>query len=156
MDLGPLEYMVIGCPGNQFMSEIVPELNAIQEKGLIQVVDLLFIRKAADNTVTALEVSDLDDNERAAFGPMQESLLGLITPDDVLTLSNTLPVDTSAAIVLLEHLWLNSLENAVDRANGVVYIGGMIPHPTVQQVKQEMATAQAQNQDQSQPQQQNG
>ncbi len=150
MELGPLEYMVIGCPGNQFMREVVPQLNAIQEKGQIQVVDLLFIRKAADGTVTALEVSDLNDDERAAFGPMQESLLGLITPEDILTLSGPLPADTSAAIVLLEHLWLNQLEEAVDRANGIVYIGGMIPHPTVQQVEQELMAARAQNQNQSQ------
>ena len=146
MALGPLEYMVIACPGNQFMSEVVPELNAIQEKGLIQVVDLLFVRKNADDTVTALEVSDLDDEEQAAFGPMQQSLLRLITPEDVVTLSGTLPADTSAAIVLLEHPWLNRLEQAVEKANGVVYIGGMIPHPTVQQVEQEMVAAQNQNQ----------
>jgi Family of unknown function (DUF6325) len=156
MALGPLEYMVIGCPGNQFASEIMPELNAIQEKGLIRVVDLLFVRKNADDTVTALEVSDLDDDEQAAFGPMQESLMGLITPQDIMTLSSTLPADTSATIVLLEHLWLNKLEEAIERARGVVYIGGMIPHPTLQQVEQEMVAAQAQNQNQNQPQQQNG
>jgi len=150
MELGPLEYVVIGCPGNQFMREIVPQLNAIQEKGQIQVVDLLFIRKAADGTVTALEVSDLDDDERAAFGLIQESLLGLITPEDILTLSSTLPADTSAAIVLLQHPWLQQLEEAVDRANGIVYIGGMIPHPTVQQVEQELVAARAQNQKQEQ------
>ncbi len=145
MALGPLEYMVIGCPGNQFTSEIVPELSSIQEKGLIRVVDVLFVRKNADNTVSALEVSDLEDDEQAAFGPMQESLMGLITPQDIVTLSSTLPSDTSAAIVLLEHLWLQKLEEAVERANGVVHIGGMIPHPTVQQVEQELAT-QAQTQ----------
>jgi len=154
MALGPLEYLVIGCPGNQFTSEIVPELNSIQEKGLIQVVDLLFVRKHADDTVTALEVSDLEDDELAAFGPLLESLTGLITPEDVMTLSRTLPADTSAAIVLLEHRWLNTLEEAVERADGVVYIGGMIPYPTLQQVEQELVAAQAQNQ--NQPQQLNG
>ncbi len=150
MALGPLEYMVINCPGNQFMSEIVPELNAIQEKGLIQVVDLLFVRKNADDTVTALEVSDLDDDEQTAFGPMQQSLMGLITPEDIVTLASTLPADTSATIVLLEHLWLNNLEQAVERANGVVHLGGMIPHPTLQQVQQEMVAAQVQDQSQGQ------
>ncbi len=94
-------------------------------------VDLLFVRKNADDTVTALEVSDLEDDELAAFGPILESLTGLITPEDVMTLSRTLPADTSAAIVLLEHLWLNTLEEAVERADGVVYIGGMIPYPTL-------------------------
>lgn len=150
MILGPLEYMVIGCPGNQFASEIVPELNSIQEKGLIRVVDLLFVRKNADDTVTALEVRDLDDSEQAALGSIQESLMGLITPQDIVTLSSTLPVDTSATIVLLEHLWLSRLEEAVERANGVIHIGGMIPHPTLQQVEQELvAAAQAQNRNQN-------
>lgn len=154
MILGPLEYMVIGCPGNQFASEIVPELNSIQEKGLIRVVDLLFVRKNADDTVTALEVRDLDDSEQAALGSIQESLMGLITPQDIVTLSSTLPVDTSATIVLLEHLWLSRLEEAVERANGVIHIGGMIPHPTLQQVEQELvAAAQAQNRNQNQSQQ---
>jgi hypothetical protein len=41
-------------------------LNSIQEKGLLRVVDLLFVRKNADDTVTALEVSDLEDDELAA------------------------------------------------------------------------------------------
>lgn len=153
MTLGPLEYMVIACPGNQFASEIVPELNSIQEKGFIRVVDLLFVRKNADDTVTALEVHDLDDDEQAAFGSIRESLMGLITPQDIVTLSSTLPVDTSATIVLLEHIWLSRLEEAVERANGVIHIGGMIPHPTLQQVEQELVAAQAQNQNQNQPQQ---
>ncbi len=154
MALGPLEYIVIGCLGNQFTSEIVPALNAIQEKGLIQVIDLLFVRKNADDTVTALEVSDLEDDELVPFGPLLESLTGLITPEDVMTLSRALPADTSAVIVLLEHLWLNTLEAAVARANGVVYIGGMIPSPTLQQVEQELVAAQAHNQNQLE--QQNG
>ena len=143
MTLGPLEYMVIGCPGNQFKSEIVPELSSIQEKGLIRVVDVLFVRKNADNTVTVLEVSDLEGDELVAFSPMQESLSGLLTQQDIMTLSSTLPSDTSATIVLLEHLWLQALEKAVDRVNGVVYVGGMIPYSTLQQVNQEVTTTQA-------------
>jgi hypothetical protein len=148
MALAPLEYMVLGCPGNQFTEKIVPELNAIQDKGLIRVVDLIFVRKNADNTVTALEAHDLDDNERDALGSIRDSLMGLITPQDIVTLSDTLPADTSATIVLLEHLWLDQLETAVEQANGVVYMGGMIPHPTLQQVNQELTESQSRNQGQ--------
>ena len=144
MAIGPLEFMVIGCPGNSFASEIVPELNAIQEKGLIQVVDLLFIRKNADNTVTVLEIKDLNEEELAAFGRLKDSVMGLITHQDIATLSNVVPPDTSAAIVLLEHLWLGKLEEAVDRANGVVYIGGMVPPTAHEQLELEVAAAREQ------------
>ena len=146
MALGPLEYMVIGCSGNQFKSEIAPELNSIQQKGFARVVDLVFVRKNADDTVTALEVNDLEDHERSTLDPIKESLMGLITPQDIMILSSTLPNDTTATIVLLEHLWLNNLEQAVARANGIIYIGGMIPASTLEQVDQEMVAAQAQNQ----------
>jgi hypothetical protein len=47
MALGLLEYMVLGCAGNQFTSEIVPQLNALQEKGFLRVVDVLLVRKHA-------------------------------------------------------------------------------------------------------------
>ena len=67
MAIGPLEFVVIGYKGDRFTSEIVPELNSIQEKGLIRVVDLIFARKDTDGTVKALEVHDLNDEELAAL-----------------------------------------------------------------------------------------
>ena len=144
MAIGPLEYIVIGCPANQFASEIAPELNSIQEQGFIQVVDLLFIRKDANNTVTVLEMKDLNDEELAAFGPIKDRLTGVITHEDIVKLSGAVPPDTSAAIVLLEHLWIGRLETAVTRASGVVYIGGMIPPTAHEQLELELAAAQEQ------------
>ena len=156
MTIAPLEYMVIGCPGNQFMSEILPELNAIQEKGQMRVIDLLFVRKDADNTVTVLEARDLDEEERAAFGPMQEDLIGVVTHEDIATLSSTIPPDTSAVIVLLEHLWLGKLEAAVEKANGTIFIGGMIAPQVLEQLEQELVAAQQQAAQQQTGQSRNG
>jgi hypothetical protein len=46
MEIGPLEYVVLGFEDDQFASKVLPELNAIQASGLIRVVDLLFVSKA--------------------------------------------------------------------------------------------------------------
>ncbi|HEV2582622.1 MAG TPA: DUF6325 family protein, partial [Ktedonobacteraceae bacterium] len=67
MAIGPLEFVVIGCKGHQFSKEILPELNSIQEKGLFRVVDLFFVRKDNKGAISVLEVSDLNDEELAAF-----------------------------------------------------------------------------------------
>src|SRR5260370_39808598 len=96
MTIGPLEFVVIGCKGDRFTSEIVPELNSIQEKGLIRVVDLIFVRKDADGTVKALEVHDLNDDERASFDPIREDLMRILTPQDIALLTEAIPPDTSA------------------------------------------------------------
>ena len=147
MTMGPLEFVVIGCKGNQFTNEIVPELNAIQEKGLIRVVDLFFVRKDVNGTVTGLEVKDLNDEELAAFDPIKDDLMGLLTPEDIVLLTETVPAGTSAVIVLLEHAWLVRLNEGLNRAGAILLAGGMVPPASMEQLEAELEAAKRQNQD---------
>ena len=147
MPIGPLEFVVIGCKGQQFTSEIVPELNAIQEKGLIRVVDLIFVRKDTDGTVKALEVHDLNDEELAAFDPIKEDLMRILTPQDISLLTEAIPPDTSAVIVLLEHAWIVRLTESLNRADAVLLAGGMVPQTAMEQLEAELKAAQQQSQE---------
>ena len=142
MMVGPLELLVIGCPGRRFASDVLPELSAIQEQGLIEVVDMLFLRKTADERITVLEVSDLDDEELEAFASVKGHLTGAITHEDIVRLGSTLPPESSATVVLLEHHWLGRLEQAVAKANGTVYIGGMVSPTVLEQLELEHAATQ--------------
>ncbi len=141
MNIGPLEYVVIGFQDNQFMDEILPELNAIQEKGHIRVVDLLFVTKDADGTVTVREVSELSDEELAAYDSIAGDLMGLFTAEDVEKLAGELPPNTSAVIVLLEHTWTIGLTEAVRRAGGVLFTGGLVTPDALGRVSAELAAA---------------
>ena len=48
MTIGPVEYLILGFPGNKFTGEIVPELAKLIESGLVRIIDLTFISKDAD------------------------------------------------------------------------------------------------------------
>jgi Family of unknown function (DUF6325) len=146
MTIGPLEYIVIGCKGHQFTKEILPELNSIQEKGHIRVVDLSFVRKDSKGTVSVLEVHDLNDEELAIFDPLREDLVGFLTQEDIAALTGAIPPDTSAVIVLLEHAWLVKLSEGLDRANAVLLAGGMIPPAAMEQLEAELKAAQQEHQ----------
>ena len=147
MTIGPLEFIVIGCKGHQFTREIVPELNSIQEKGLIRVVDLFFARKDANGAVTVLEVNDLNDEELAVFDPIKEDLMGLLTREDIALLTQAIPPDTSAVIVLLEHVWINKLTESLIRAGAVLLAGGMVPQAAMEQLEAELKATQQQSQE---------
>ncbi len=147
MTIGPLEFVVIGVKGDRFTSEIVPELSSIQEKGLIRVVDLIFVRKDTDGTVKALEVHDLNDEELAAFDPIKEDLMRLLTPQDISLLTEAIPPDTSAVIVLLEHAWIVRLTESLNRADAVLLAGGMVPQAAMEQLEAELKAAQQQSQE---------
>ncbi len=139
MDIGPLEYVVIGVPNQQPTRELLSELNAIQETGTIRVVDLIFITKAADGTVAMQEANELIEDEPAAYGDIAGNLMGLLTRQDIEQLTGQIPPDTSAIIVLLEHAWVIWLTEAVRKGGGVAYSGGMITHEALAHVSAELA-----------------
>ncbi len=145
MTIGPLEFIVIGSKGHTFMQEILPELNAIQENDLIRVVDLAFVRKDSSGTVSMLEVHDLNDEELSLLGTARENLSGVLTHDDIAKLTTTMSPDTTAVIVLLEHVWLVNLAEGLNRANATLLAGGMVPPAAMEQLEAELQAAQEQN-----------
>ena len=68
--LGPVEIAVIGFAGNKFTGEVAPALADLIESGTVSILDLVFVTKDADGSVTAIELSDLDDDIAA---PVQGS-----------------------------------------------------------------------------------
>ena len=145
MTIGPLEFIVIGCKGHTFTREILPELNSIQEKDLIRVVDLSFVRKDSNGVVSVLEVHDLKDEELALFDPIKEDLMGFLTHEDIARLTAVIPPDTSAVIVLLEHAWIVKLSEGLSKANAALLAGGMVPPAAMEQLEAELKALQEQS-----------
>src|SRR5947209_599175 len=103
--MGPLEYVEIGFEGNRFTGEILPQVWALQQKGIIRLVDLLFVKKDEQGNIQTNEVSDLSDEDASAYGDLLNDLHGLFTAEDVQVIAADLPVNSSAAIALFEHTW---------------------------------------------------
>jgi hypothetical protein len=139
MELGPLEYVVIGVSDQQLKSALISELNAIQEAGKIRVVDLIFVSKSADGAVAIQEVSELIEEELAEFGDIAVNLMGLMTAEDITQLTGQIPPDTSAIVILIEHTWVIGLTEAVRKNGGMVFAAGMVSHDVLAHVSAELA-----------------
>ena len=81
MAIGPVEYIIVGFPGNKFNGEIAPELGKLVESGTIRILDLVFITKDADGNVAAIEFEDHDDV--ALFAALDGEVGGLISEEDI-------------------------------------------------------------------------
>lgn len=139
MNIAPLEYLVISLPDHHSLSEIVPELAKIKEKGLIRVVDLLFLSKDANGTVTVSEVSEQSAEELVAYQGLSEDLIGLLTEADIEQLAANLPSNTEAVVLLLEHSWVLGLTEALRQAGGTLIIGGLVGPAELTQLNAELA-----------------
>ncbi|HEY3992013.1 MAG TPA: DUF6325 family protein [Ktedonobacteraceae bacterium] len=140
---GPLEYVVVGFEGNHFTGEIWPEIRAIQEKGIVRLIDLVFVRKDENGIVSILEVSDLGEEDAQAYEAVAANIQGLMTQEDIAQVTADLPIRSSAAIALFEHAWAIGLREAIRRANGKLLRAGMVRADTLEVVDHELDSMKA-------------
>jgi uncharacterized membrane protein len=136
------------------------------EKGMIRLIDLLFLWKDKDGNVTAMEATQLDEEEKMRFGAVVGGLLGLgaggeegvrigmeegalvaaqenygITEEDILEITEAIPEGTAAALLIIEHLWAKSLKQALRDAGGMLVAQGMLTPELLTLVGEELAEA---------------
>ena len=83
MGTGPVEFAVIGFPGNKFTGEIAPALGELVDAGTIRILDLAFVTKDADGNAAAVEIEDTDSSIFQAFEQIGAERGGLLNAEDL-------------------------------------------------------------------------
>jgi len=81
MSIGPVEYLILGFPGNNFTGQIVPELAKLLDSGLVRLIDLTFISKDAAGHVAVVGLDAVED--RGAFARLDGEVGGILTNEDI-------------------------------------------------------------------------
>jgi hypothetical protein len=129
MAIGPVEYIVVGFPGNKFNGEIIPELTALVDKGLVRILDLVFIGKDADGEVLAFEFDEMAD--LPGIDELEGETGGLISQEDIEHAAAGLPPNSSAGLLIWEDLWAVPFAEAIRNSGGVLLEGARIPHDII-------------------------
>ncbi|MBJ7522516.1 MAG: hypothetical protein JHC84_22630 [Solirubrobacteraceae bacterium] len=122
-ELGPIDYIVVEWPGRQPTGEALPHLVDLVDQGLIRLIDLAFIAKDEDGTVTVLDINELGET-LAVFEGASSGLLG---DDDISEAGGVLEPGTSAAILVWENRWAAPFASAVRKGGGQLVASGRIP-----------------------------
>jgi hypothetical protein len=131
MSIGPVEYLELAFPGNQFKGEILPALQELVVNDTINIIDLVIVKKDADGSITIAELSELDESEAALLAPLQSELRDLLNEDDILMLAEDLPDNYTAALLVWENRWATRFAEAVRNAGGIMVANERVPHDVV-------------------------
>ena len=127
MAIGPVEYVIIKFPGNQFKGEIVPALAGLVESGTVRILDLVFVLKDEDGNIASLEYEDLP-----GLADVDGEADGLLNEEDLEMAAEVLEPNSSGLLIVWEDRWATPLAEAIRNAGGVIVAGERVPHEIVE------------------------
>jgi Family of unknown function (DUF6325) len=127
-ELGPIDIVVIAYPADAPMTgEAVPIMLDLVKRGIIRVLDVLFVMQNEDGTFSGFEASDLTDKGVGDFKEFEGATSGLLGDEDVATASQALEPGSAAVMIVYENRWAAPFAAAVRRNGGVVIDNQRIP-----------------------------
>jgi hypothetical protein len=127
--LGPVEYLILGFPGDRF-DGVAPALADLVDAGTVRILDLLFITKDLKGHVAVREFDELDPS--LGFAAVDGRADGVLSDNDALLAAQALDAGHSAILVLWEDCWARPLADVVRAAGGVVLGGQRIPPEVIE------------------------
>ena len=124
---GPIDYIVVEFPGSRMTGEGLPLLVELHETGVIRILDLTFVSRGLDGSVTAAEISDFDGDGELDLAVFEGASSGLLGPDDIDEASSAIEPGNSAAILVYENSWAAPFATALRRGGAQLVASGRIP-----------------------------
>ena len=125
-EAGPIDYILVEWPGRQPNGEVAPHLVDLVDRGLIRILDLVFVAKDEDGTVRGLEIADVG-GEVAELSIFEGASSGLLSEEDIDEAGGVMEPGTSAALLVFENSWAAPFATAVRRSGGQLVASGRIP-----------------------------
>lgn len=125
-ELGPIDYLLVEWPGQQPTGQALPHLIDLVEGGLIRVLDLAFVTKGPDGSVSGVEFSELVA-AAPEFSYFHGASSGLLQEEDLHQAAEALEPGTSAALLVYENAWAAPFATALRRSGGQLVASGRIP-----------------------------
>jgi hypothetical protein len=127
-ELGPVDIVVIGFPPDAPMTgEAIPLLLDLVDRGIIRVLDVLFVMENEDGTFSGFEAQDLESDRIGDFKVFEGASSGLLGEEDVATAAEAIEPGTAAVIIVYENRWAGPFVAAVRRNGGMLIDNQRIP-----------------------------
>lgn len=116
---GPIDVVVIGFPaGAPMTGDAIPILLDLVDRGIVRVLDALFVRKQADGTFAGFNLADLDADTAGDLTVFAGATSGLLDDDDVATAATQIEPGSAALMMVYENRWAAHFIAAVRRNGG--------------------------------------
>jgi Family of unknown function (DUF6325) len=127
-ELGPIDVVVIGFPADAPMTgEAVPILVDLVDRGIVRVLDVLFVTKGEDGAFAGFTVDGIDKDRIGDFTVFEGASSGLLGDEDAESAAAAMEPGESAVVLVYENRWAAPFAAAVRRNGGQLIATQRIP-----------------------------
>ena len=120
-ELGPVDIIVIGFPaGAPMTGDSIPIFVDLVDRGIIRVLDALFVHKDEDGTFSGFDLADVDEDTAGDLTVFAGATTGLLDDDDVALAAAEVEPGAAAVMIVYENRWAAPFINAVHRNGGML------------------------------------
>ena len=125
--MGPIDYLVVEFPGSRMTGEGLPLLVDLVDRGIIRILDLMFVKKELDGSMKGMAITDLDHDGKLDLAVFEGASSGLLDEDDIADAGGVLEPGNSAGILVYENVWAAPFATALRRGGAQLVASGRIP-----------------------------
>jgi hypothetical protein len=125
--MGPIDYLVVEFPGSRMTGEGLPLLVDLVDRGIIRILDLVFVKKELDGSMKGIAIADLDQDGKLDLAVFEGASSGLLDEDDIADAGGVLEPGSSAGILVYENVWAAPFATALRRGGAQLVASGRIP-----------------------------
>lgn len=120
-EVGPIDIVIVAYPaGSPMTGEAIPLILDLVERGIIRVLDVLFVMRDESGAYTAFKAEDLSAESIGDFKVFEGASSGLLGDEDAATAAEALEPGSGAALLVYENRWAAGVAAAIRRNGGQV------------------------------------
>lgn len=126
-EMGPVDYIVIEFPKFNVTGEGMKELLDLVDRRIIRVLDLVFVHKKEDGTVSVTAIADMDADGDLDLAIFEGAPSGLLDDSDIKEAAEALGPGSAGGILVYENVWAAPFARTLRRNGAQLVGGGRIP-----------------------------
>jgi hypothetical protein len=129
--MGPISYLIVEFPENKLTGEGFPILVDLVDRGVIRIIDLLFVACDKDGSIHAIDLRDLDNSGNVDLTVFEGASSGILDDSDMADAASVIQPGSAAGILIFENRWATSFVDALRRGGGQLVAAGYIPQDQI-------------------------
>ena len=123
--LGPIDYLAVEWPDRHVTGEGFRLLMDLVDSGIVRVLDIVFITKDPDGSVSKVRVADVEHSD-ALDERLWGLSSGLLDQSDIDQVAAAIEPGSLAGILVYENVWAVPMWTAIDRSSARLVGAGRI------------------------------